>query len=211
MTDGMAQAAGHDSLLERIGRALEEEEREGSPHPGVVRGGERPALGWEDFREALEEARGECEPPLQRGELRRAIARITAADCPRKEDLGHAHGAAALLEREPAPADARLLDGLPWMVASGRAAVARTASVVVTSEEAPVRLHLLLPERLLLLVPARGLFDDLPDLYAALDPGSLAGGYLTLISGPSKTADIEQTLITGAHGPRRLVVLPYEE
>ena len=42
-----------------------------------------------------------------------------------------------------------------------------------------------------------------------LDPSRLAGGYLTLITGPSKTADIEQTLVKGAHGPRRLVVLPF--
>jgi L-lactate dehydrogenase complex protein LldG len=33
-----------------------------------------------------------------------------------------------------------------------------------------------------------------------------AGHSLTLIVGPSRTADIEKTLVLGAHGPRRLVV-----
>jgi L-lactate dehydrogenase complex protein LldG len=59
-----------------------------------------------------------------------------------------------------------------------------------------------------LLVPEGELVDDLPDLYRRLDPQTLAGGYLTLVSGPSRTADIEQTLVTGAHGPRRLTVVP---
>ena len=34
---------------------------------------------------------------------------------------------------------------------------------------------------------------------------------LTLITGPSRTADIEKTLILGAHGPKRLVVFIYED
>jgi L-lactate dehydrogenase complex protein LldG len=33
---------------------------------------------------------------------------------------------------------------------------------------------------------------------------------LTLVSGPSKTADIEQTLAIGVHGPKRLIVLLYD-
>ncbi len=97
------------------------------------------------------------------------------------------------------------------MVALGILAVARCGAVAVTAETAPCRLHLLLPENLLLLVPVSGLVDDLPDLYARLDPRQLAGGYVTLVAGPSKTADIEQTLVTGAHGPRRLIVLPFTE
>jgi L-lactate dehydrogenase complex protein LldG len=34
---------------------------------------------------------------------------------------------------------------------------------------------------------------------------------MTLISGPSKTADIEQTMATGVHGPKRFIVVLYTE
>jgi L-lactate utilization protein LutC len=43
-----------------------------------------------------------------------------------------------------------------------------------------------------------------PDLGAALhaiEPELLASSSVTLITGPSRTADIEQTLIRGVHGP----------
>lgn len=43
-------------------------------------------------------------------------------------------------------------------------------------------------------------------LRAVYGPGSLPRA-VNLVSGPSRTADIEQTLIRGAHGPRRLFVV----
>ena len=51
--------------------------------------------------------------------------------------------------------------------------------------------------------------EDLHAAFAALPPDALAGHHLTWISGPSKTADIEQTLVLGAHGPRALAVLGF--
>jgi L-lactate dehydrogenase complex protein LldG len=48
------------------------------------------------------------------------------------------------------------------------------------------------------------------DMHSAFTAEGWASGMPTnalLISGPSKTADIQQTLAYGAHGPRELVVL----
>ncbi len=164
-----------------------------------------PSLTWDDFRAALAEADGLLHAPVARADLPAALAVLAAAA---GGESAYAHGAAALLGKNPAASEPRALDGLPCLVATGRLAVARTGSILVTEREVPVRAHLLLPETLVLLVSAGALVDDLPDAYAALDPARLAGGYVTLVSGPSRTADIEQTLVTGAHGPRRLTVVP---
>jgi L-lactate dehydrogenase complex protein LldG len=50
-------------------------------------------------------------------------------------------------------------------------------------------------------------FDN---LHQAMHRQGWAGGLPTnalLVSGPSKTADIQQTLAYGAHGPKELLVL----
>ena len=41
--------------------------------------------------------------------------------------------------------------------------------------------------------------------------GDLDYGFGTFISGPSKTADIEQSLVLGAHGPKSMTVFLVED
>jgi L-lactate dehydrogenase complex protein LldG len=53
--------------------------------------------------------------------------------------------------------------------------------------------------------------DIVPTMHEAYEQIGLAGyGYGVFIAGPSKTADIEQSLVLGAHGPRSLWVFIIE-
>ncbi len=93
-------------------------------------------------------------------------------------------------------------------ISVAKAALAETGSVVVTSGPGRSRFTSLLPPVHLALVPTSRLTPDIFTWIAERDrqfPSSL-----TLISGPSKTADIEQTMAVGVHGPGRFVAILYE-
>jgi L-lactate dehydrogenase complex protein LldG len=67
-----------------------------------------------------------------------------------------------------------------------------------------------LPECHTVLVAASdivGSYEEAWDRIRALSGDATLPRSVNLISGPSRTADIEQTIVRGAHGPRRLHVL----
>lgn len=85
------------------------------------------------------------------------------------------------------------------------AALAETGTIIVQSGPGHSRLATLLPPVHIALLPIERL---LPDLFAWTQTRQSAPpANVTLISGPSKTADIEQTLSIGVHGPKRFVVV----
>lgn len=85
--------------------------------------------------------------------------------------------------------------------------VARTGSVILTAAAAGGRRLSVLPPVHLVVATVR---DLVPSLEQGIERVSQLGGewsYATVISGPSRTADIEKILVLGAHGPKRLVVV----
>lgn len=82
-------------------------------------------------------------------------------------------------------------------------AIADTATLVVPLTGRSTQPHYL-PEIVIALVSANTLFSNHFEMFAKLPPEEKKN--LLLITGPSRTADIEKILILGAHGPRRLVV-----
>lgn len=94
---------------------------------------------------------------------------------------------------------------------STRGAIAETGTLIVWPSAEEPRLLSLVPPIHFALLDARHIHDTLFDAMTSEGWGSSAGSPLPtnalLISGPSKTADIQQTLAYGAHGPKELVIL----
>ncbi len=83
--------------------------------------------------------------------------------------------------------------------------IADTGSLVILYSCEASGLSHVLPETIFALLPIDRL---LPNLYSVTDQVPLEKRKnMVLITGPSRTADIEKILILGAHGPKRLVVL----
>jgi len=88
------------------------------------------------------------------------------------------------------------------------AAVAETGSLVMLSgARSPVSLNFL-PERLVAVLYRERIVPDMEALWERLrDEDSYPPRVVNLITGPSRTADVEQRLQIGAHGPRALHVI----
>lgn len=89
--------------------------------------------------------------------------------------------------------------------------IAATGSLVVWPTPQEPRLMSLVPPFHIALLKASEVRDN---LFEMMQAQNWSGGLPTnalLVSGPSKTADIQQTLAYGAHGPKELLVLILED
>lgn len=100
--------------------------------------------------------------------------------------------------------DPHNLQDVDFAVMPGQLAVAENGAVWVNDIDVPHRVLYFLSQHLALVVPKANVVHNLHEAYARLPVGKTPFG--TFISGPSKTADIEQALVIGAHGARSLTV-----
>ena len=121
------------------------------------------------------------------------------------------------------------LDGVPWEsqpllerrlgkpeiqdqvgLSSAFAAVAETGSLIALSgPDHPSTLNFL-PETHIVVLPAdrvTGSYEDVGDNLRQRQAGAHLPRTVNMITGPSLSGDIEQTLQHGAHGPRRLHIV----
>jgi L-lactate dehydrogenase complex protein LldG len=104
--------------------------------------------------------------------------------------------------------EARELESSDAGITSCEALIAQTGTVVVTSRASGGRVLSTLPPHHVVLARREQLLPDLPAAFAYLKQ-KYAPDYpslISLITGPSRTGDIERILVLGAHGPRKLTI-----
>jgi L-lactate dehydrogenase complex protein LldG len=94
-----------------------------------------------------------------------------------------------------------------WGVTSGVLGVAATGSVLVVPGDRSPRVVSLLPESHLVVLPASAIVPGLEEAMAAVARSNDQASSAVLITGPSRTTDIELITVFGVHGPRRVHVL----
>jgi L-lactate dehydrogenase complex protein LldG len=100
-----------------------------------------------------------------------------------------------------------MFDGIDAAITGTRGAIAETGTMILWPDADEPRLMSLVPPIHIALVDADAI---VPTLYDAITQQKWSAGLPTnalLVTGPSKTADIQQTLAYGAHGPKELIVL----
>lgn len=138
---------------------------------------------------------------------------VVGAQCLEVKDLAEA--ALALdaqypgLKRERlAPnsyAEGVALEQVEVLELDGRLGVAENGAIWLMDEDLPHRVGPFICQHLVLYLPIKALVPHLHAAYEVL--GRSNSGFALFLSGPSKTADIEQSLVIGAHGARSLTVV----
>jgi L-lactate dehydrogenase complex protein LldG len=91
-------------------------------------------------------------------------------------------------------------------IAEADCAIASTGTLAVIGNRDRANSLTLIPPASFIFVQASKMFPDMASALDALGPASIAAARLTLITGPSRTADIEKRIVLGIHGPKSLAV-----
>ena len=181
-------------------------------------------LGWDRsqriaaFSERMQAVRGEVHQVPRDGWLdwlkhelpRRGLRRVLVGSSAIGDALADASWAELDVRRyEQAIEDWKpaLFNDVDVAVTGARAGLAESGSLVLWPDAAEPRLMSLVPPVHVALLDVDRLYDNFAEVIQVEDWASGMPTNALLISGPSKTADIEQTLAYGIHGPKQLITL----
>jgi L-lactate dehydrogenase complex protein LldG len=108
--------------------------------------------------------------------------------------------------------DVRDLEQCDVGISGCDALIAQTASALVTNQSAGGRALSVLPPHHVVLATADQMVTTMADGFEVVRSkyGDHMPSFVSFISGPSRTADIERVLVLGAHGPKKLTVILIE-
>jgi L-lactate dehydrogenase complex protein LldG len=178
-----------------------------TPLPALTTGTETPAEELEhSFLAALEFAGGRFLLPSPGANIAQAIA----AAYPDERSI-----CSAVPELVPGTiglhqiTDPHDLSGVDLFVCRGTFGVAENAAVWVDERQIGHRAAPFLAQHLAIVLDRNAIVPNMHAAYARLTVNE--SGFGVFIAGPSKTADIEQALVIGAHGPRSLTIVLTDE
>jgi L-lactate dehydrogenase complex protein LldG len=185
-------------------RALREARPPPAPLPDLTGIGvrfERPA---ERFAQSVAEVGGRCLFVADGAGVEAALQAVPEYAAARKV-VSYVNGVAKANVHLARIGDPHDLEDVDFCVIPGVVGVAENGAVWTVQAGAPHRASWFLAQHVALVLPAGAIVNDLHEAYEMVQP--LGHGFATFISGPSKTADIEQSLVMGAQGPRSCTVL----
>ncbi len=109
------------------------------------------------------------------------------------------------LETVPLPSDPHQLANIEVAIIQGQFGVAENGAIWLTDENLSLRALPFITEHLVIVLEEVQLVDNMHQAYQKI--GDQHSGFGLFIAGPSKTADIEQSLVIGAHGAKSLRVV----
>jgi L-lactate dehydrogenase complex protein LldG len=113
-----------------------------------------------------------------------------------------------LAEPIPEKADPHELENVELAIITGTFGVAENSAIWVTEANYQQRVVPFICQHLAIVLPADALVANMHQAYERLQGQEY--GFGAFIAGPSKTADIEQSLVLGAHGARTMTVFLLE-
>lgn len=174
------------------------------------------------FRTRLEAVAGTFTPARGAAEVSAAIARIIAASGARRVAVSDAARVRPLVEAACAAGGVELLVDAPAPqlfdcdvgVSGAQWGIAETGTLVLESAREHHRFVSLIPRVHIALLRADRICGTLGEALSLVRgdaaQGEVRSAAITLVTGPSRTSDIELTLAIGVHGPQELHVIVIE-
>ncbi len=108
-------------------------------------------------------------------------------------------------------ADPHVLEDVGLAVLPAHFGVAENGACWITEDLMIERALPFIAQHLALVIHCKDIVADMHGAYEWIEKYEGTYGFSTFIAGPSKTADIEQSLVLGAHGPRSMIVFLIDE